>query len=429
MPDTFENVQANTGTGGARFATQQYTISAQSVQFPISIIGLFQDESTSPICARGDQTNGLDVDVTRVQGTVTVSGTVSAAQSGTWTVQPGNTANTTPWLMSVHDGTTKATVRALANAALNVAICDGSGNQITSFGGGTQYTEDAASAGDPVGNMLLGRRRDTLATETTTDGDNTALNCTGKGELYVKHTDQIAISSVSGTVTVSVSNTPSVSQSGTWNIGTVSTVTSITNSVAVTLAAGASAIAKAEDSASGDADVGVPALAVRKGTPANTSGTDGDYEFLQMSAGRLWVSATIDSALPSGTNTIGNVGLVPITTGGLSIYSFLSTAAVQAANIKGSAGQVYSIELFNVGSTAQYVRLYNQATSPGSTDTANIVWRGIIPGNTAGAGFVKTWPQGLALGTGIGIRVTGAIADNDNTALAANTIIGNVTYK
>lgn len=32
--------------------------------------------------------------------TITVDGTVSAAQSGTWTVQPGNTANTTPWLVT-----------------------------------------------------------------------------------------------------------------------------------------------------------------------------------------------------------------------------------------------------------------------------------------------------------------------------------------
>lgn len=58
---------------------------------------------------------------------------------------------------------------------------------------------------------------------------------------------------------------------------------------AVTLASGATAIAKAEDVASADADVGVPAMAVRKATPANTSGTDGDYEFLQISAGLLWV--------------------------------------------------------------------------------------------------------------------------------------------
>lgn len=31
-------------------------------------------------------------------GSLTVDGTVAATQSGTWTVQPGNTANTTPWL-------------------------------------------------------------------------------------------------------------------------------------------------------------------------------------------------------------------------------------------------------------------------------------------------------------------------------------------
>jgi hypothetical protein len=49
---------------------------------------------------------------------------------------------------------------------------------------------------------------------------------------------------------------------------------------------------KLEDVASADGDKGVPAMAVRKATPANTSGTDGDYEFLQVSAGRLWVSDT-----------------------------------------------------------------------------------------------------------------------------------------
>ena len=34
-----------------------------------------------------------------VNNTVTVSGTVTANQGGTWTVQPGNTQNTTPWLV------------------------------------------------------------------------------------------------------------------------------------------------------------------------------------------------------------------------------------------------------------------------------------------------------------------------------------------
>jgi hypothetical protein len=37
----------------------------------------------------------------------------------------------------------------------------------------------------------------------------------------------------------------------------------------------------------------------------NSSNADGDYEFLQVNAGRLWVSATVDAALPAGANVIG----------------------------------------------------------------------------------------------------------------------------
>lgn len=54
--------------------------------------------------------------------------------------------------------------------------------------------------------------------------------------------------------------------------------------------AGATSIAKAEDAASADADVGIPAMMVRKATPANTSGTDGDYEMLQGNNGALWTA-------------------------------------------------------------------------------------------------------------------------------------------
>lgn len=60
---------------------------------------------------------------------------------------------------------------------------------------------------------------------------------------------------------------------------------------------------RAEDVASADGHAGIVAMAVRKGTPANTSGTDGDYEMLQISAGRLWTSA----ALEAGTNAIGKL--------------------------------------------------------------------------------------------------------------------------
>ena len=48
-------------------------------------------------------------------------------------------------------------------------------------------------------------------------------------------------------------------------------------------------VTKAEDAASADADKGIPLLAIRQAAPANSSGTDGDYEMLRLLAGRLFV--------------------------------------------------------------------------------------------------------------------------------------------
>lgn len=50
------------------------------------------------------------------------------------------------------------------------------------------YTEDAASAADPIGPMMMGRRRDALtAAEVSATGDNIALNATSKGELHTRN--------------------------------------------------------------------------------------------------------------------------------------------------------------------------------------------------------------------------------------------------
>lgn len=83
-----------------------------------------------------------------------------------------------------------------------VRLTDTSGDYVAA-GAGTQYTEDAASAADPVGGMLMGRRKDTLsASQVSADGDNIALNSTSKGELYVKHTDTIQVIDGGGTISV-----------------------------------------------------------------------------------------------------------------------------------------------------------------------------------------------------------------------------------
>lgn len=81
-----------------------------------------------------------------------------------------------------------------------------------------------------------------------------------------------------------------------------------------------------EDTASADADTGLPIFAVRKATPANTSGADGDYEALQISAGSLW---TKDSALNTATGTIADAAW---TSGSGSVIALLKAIAGPAVD-------------------------------------------------------------------------------------------------
>lgn len=74
-------------------------------------------------------TNNPDVQIsggtlTGISNTVTVSGTINAAQSGTWTVQPGNTPNTAPWLVSNLVGNTITVVQSTA-ANLQATVTQG----------------------------------------------------------------------------------------------------------------------------------------------------------------------------------------------------------------------------------------------------------------------------------------------------------------
>jgi hypothetical protein len=280
-----------------------------------------------------------DGDFSILQLTSSGSLKVSASQSGTWTMQPGNTANTTPWLMTVHDGTTAASVRNLAaNDALNVAIVDGSGSQITSFGGGTQYTEadtdativgtallwedtgdtlraasaakplpvnvisgsaagteyteDAAAAADPAGPMSMAVRADTPAAVTSADGDNIALRATNKGELYVKQTDAVPVTDNGGSLTVDGAVT--VTNAGTFATqvdGAALTALQLLDDVVAT--DGAATPTKGN------------LIAGQDGTNAQTIKTDTSGE-LQVDVLTI-PNVTIGAALPAGTNAIGKL--------------------------------------------------------------------------------------------------------------------------
>ena len=77
-----ESVTANSGTGGASFAVDTIT---GSVQVPY--VKLMSGTDAAEDLIGGDATNGLDVDVTRVSGTVAISNagitTIAGAVAGT----------------------------------------------------------------------------------------------------------------------------------------------------------------------------------------------------------------------------------------------------------------------------------------------------------------------------------------------------------
>ncbi len=72
------------------------------------------------------------IPASQVSATQPVSGTVAATQSGTWTVNPGNTANTTPWLTTARPATTGGLTRhrLLSAATTNATVVKASAGQV-----------------------------------------------------------------------------------------------------------------------------------------------------------------------------------------------------------------------------------------------------------------------------------------------------------
>lgn len=117
------------------------------------------------------------------------------------------------------------------------------------------------------------------------------------------------------------------------------------------------------------------------------------------------------------------------TLGGATPYSYICTAGTNqdSQNVKSSAGQVYGYDLFNVSANPRYVKVYDKASAPTSTDTPKM--RLILPGNTSGAGAVRSIDVGLEFTAGIGFRVTTGQADSDTTAVTSGDVVVNLQYK
>ena len=289
----------------------------------------------------GDAANGLDVDVTRVGGTVAVT------QSGTWDE------------VGINDSGNSITVD---NAQLSVV---GTG------------TEAAAM-------------RVTIAT------DSTGL---------------LSVDDNGGSLTI---DNAQLSVVGTGTEAAAMRVTIATDSTGVL---------------SVDDNGGTLTVDVGTALPAGTNNI-GDVDVLTIAAGDNNIGNVDIVTIAAGSTLIGDVGLQPRTSGGLSFYKTIDLDESEE-EVKATAGQLYALHVMNLTASLLYFKIYNAtaATVVVGTTVPDITIPVPANNDTDGAGFVWSVPQGIAFGTAITIAATTGIADADAGAPAANACAATVLYK
>ena len=93
------------------------------------------------------------------------------------------------------------------------------------------------------------------------------------------------------------------------------------------------------------------------------------------------------------------------------------------AIIKAAAGGIFDLAMSNANAAIRYVKLYNMATAPTSSDTPIRTYM-LPPSST----IVVPVTDGIDFSAGISIRASTGVADNDNTAPSANDVLVNIGY-
>lgn len=310
------------------------------------------------------------------------------------------------------------------------------------FGADNTQTKVTSSVGLPVGDAGGSLTVDDGGSSLTIDGTVSVTGQIVAGTAGTPSTDVISIQGITSmtavkvdgsavTQPVSLASVPShavtnagtfatqAAQSGTWNIGTVTTVSTVTNmatiGTSVTPGTSAAHLGKAEDAAHTTGDTGVMALGVRAASPTERSAgpTDGDYE-------------------PFATNEVGAVWTTPTASanGGLSIFRSLDIDETEE-DVKTSAGTVYGMWVTNTATSTRFVKFYNATAASVTVGTTTPVITIGIPGNTSDDVSGNFGPGGMGIGftTAISVAATTAAADNDTGAPSAGDVIINVFYK
>jgi hypothetical protein len=394
----------------------------------------------------------------------TITGTVAATQSGAWNVT--NISGT----VSLPTGAATETTLAALNAKVT-AVNTGAVTISAALPAGTNNIGDVDVLTLPVafnsGVTSATTQRVTLATDVALPtGANVIGGVTQSGTWNIGtvttlpalpanqsvNNAQIAgVATATGNgvvgtgvqrVAIASDNTAfsvNALQSGTWNIGSITTLPALSAGAAVigavtqsstwTVQPGNTAnttpwlfrpsdgtnnvAVKAASTAAVAADPAlVVAVSPNNTLPANITQLNG--------VARLAGNGVTGTGSPRVTIASDNTPFTVNTTPTTPTASIINSAATtNATSIKASAGTLYSIAVSNVGAAAAFVKLYNLTTAP-TVGTSTIALT--IPVAASGVVTIPFGSQGMRFGTGIALAITNLVADTDTTAIAAGQV-------
>jgi hypothetical protein len=307
------------------------------------------------------------------------------------------------------DGTDVADVLDLTNSnPLVVAMVDEDGTQVTPS---LDATHD--SAAEAVGPQAMAEAKDfdgAALPNSVTEGDAVRLAASQVGVQYVMVVNEDG------------STVGSVAQSGTWNIGTVTTVTGVTTVSTVTTCSTVTTVGTLTSITNWGNIVDDAAF-----TPTTT----------RVSMSGFFADETATDSVDEGDGGAARMTLdrkiivnpQPHTAGGCAIFRSLDLDETEE-EVKGTAGQVYGMLLTNTSTGTRWLKFYNATAANVTVGSTTPVLTWGIPGNSSDdIGAAVFGAHGLAFDTAITVAVTTALADADTGAPGANDIIINIFYK
>lgn len=320
------------------------------------------------------------------------------------------------------------------------------------FGPDNTQTRVTATIGLPAvllaGSAEIGNVKNsgTFAVQSTLQAGSAEIgNVKNSGTFPVQSTLQAETTKVIGTVNISASQTIAVTNTGTF--ATQATLQAGTAEIGK-LAAGVAEIGNVKNSGTFPVQstlsaettkvIGTVNISASQTIAVTNTGTFATQATLQTgtnSIGKLAANSGVDigdvdvTSISAGANLIGDVGISGArTSGGTSIFRSIDLDEGTLEVVKASAGQLYWIHAINLASSVRFIKIYNATSGTIGTGTPVLTFPIPTQGDSNGAGFTISIPNGIAFSTGMSIGASTGIADSDTGAPGANEVIVNLGF-